>query len=144
MLTEHPKWQRRWLVGHMPSSIRFQLLSFPVPNLPPVHGGLLIEEVRSTPLYWTMQEDFVPAPKSLAEVENLIIALYEPSNSQLVPVIQSKLQSLQKSPEGWQLADALLNSTDDKVRFFAALTFTVKLNSDWSVMAVESIRGPPW
>lgn len=81
-----------------------------------------------------MQEDIVQTPKSLAEVESLIKALYEPSNSQLVAVIQSKLQLLQKSPEGWQLADALLNSNDDKVRFFGALTFTIKLNSDWSVM----------
>ena len=83
-----------------------------------------------------MQEELVPTPQSLAEVENLIKALYEPSNGHLVPVIQSKLQSLQKSPEGWQLADALLNSDDDKVKFFGALTFTVKLNSDWSVMTV--------
>ena len=81
-----------------------------------------------------MQEDIVQTPKSLAEVESLIKALYEPSNSRLVAVIQSKLQLLQKSPDGWQLADALLNSNDDKVRFFGALTFTIKLNSDWSVM----------
>lgn len=81
-----------------------------------------------------MQQELVPDPKSLADVENLIKALYVPSNHQLVPNIQSKLQLLQKSSDGWQLADALLNSNDDKVRFFGALTFTIKLNSDWSVM----------
>ena len=82
-----------------------------------------------------MQQELVPEPTSLVEVENLIKALYIPSNQELVPNIQSKLQLLQKSSDGWQLADALLNSDDDKVRFFGALTFTVKLNSDWSVMA---------
>lgn len=81
-----------------------------------------------------MQQELVPEPKSLADVENLIKALYVPSNHQLVPNIQSKLQLLQKSSDGWQLADALLNSNDDKVRFFGALTFTIKLNSDWLVM----------
>ena len=81
-----------------------------------------------------MQQELVPEPTSLAEVENLIKALYVPSNHQLVPNIQSKLQLLQKSSDGWQLADTLLNSEDDKVRFFGALTFTVKINSDWSVI----------
>jgi hypothetical protein len=41
------------------------------------------------------------------------------------------LQRLQRSPEGWQLADALLSSEEERVRFFGALTFTVKLNADW-------------
>ena len=86
-----------------------------------------------------MQADIVQTPRSVTEVENLVKALYDPSNSQLVPVIQSKLQLLQKSPEGWQLADALLNSNDDKVRFFGALTFTIKLNSDWLVSALLAI-----
>lgn len=45
--------------------------------------------------------------------------------------IQDALQKLQRSPDGWRLADALLGSEDDKVRFFGALTFTIKLNADW-------------
>jgi hypothetical protein len=43
------------------------------------------------------------------------------------------LQGLQVSQDGWQLADELMKSGDTNVRFFAALTFTIKLNNDGSV-----------
>lgn len=48
----------------------------------------------------------------------------------MIAKIQETLQRLQKSAEGWQLASSLLDSSDEKVKFFGALTFTVKLNSD--------------
>lgn len=40
------------------------------------------------------------------------------------------MQKLQKSPEGWQIAEGLLARQADNVRFFGALTFIVKLNTD--------------
>lgn len=42
------------------------------------------------------------------------------------------MQSLQRSQQGWQFADALLQSQDANVRFFGALTFTIKINQDWN------------
>lgn len=54
-----------------------------------------------------------------------------PGSPKKIGRIQETLQRLQKSPEGWQMADALLGCNDDKVRFFGALTFTVKINQDW-------------
>ncbi|KAI9677472.1 MAG: hypothetical protein M1817_006426 [Caeruleum heppii] len=75
-----------------------------------------------------------PIPSSLAEVELLVGRLYSPLSPSQVAQDQETLQWLQRSPDGWQLADALLQSPDDKVRFFGALTFTVKLNSDWETL----------
>jgi len=57
--------------------------------------------------------------------------LYVPGSPKKIGKIQETLQRLQRSPEGWQMADALLSCDDDKVRFFGALTFTVKINQDW-------------
>lgn len=75
----------------------------------------------------------INAPQSIAEVEQLVKRLYQPGNPELIATIQHQLQQLQKSNDGWQLADALLSSEDVNVRFFGALTFTVKLNNDGSV-----------
>ena len=61
----------------------------------------------------------------------LIQKLYSPGTPQEISKIQDILQNLQRSQEGWQFADALLQSLDDKVRFFGALTFTIKINHDW-------------
>jgi len=55
----------------------------------------------------------------------------------VIATINDQLQQLQHSAEGWQLADALLGSEDANVRFFAALTFIVKLNNDGSVSDPE-------
>ncbi|KAI9818503.1 MAG: hypothetical protein M1827_000562 [Pycnora praestabilis] len=74
------------------------------------------------------------------EVEELVKRLYLPESPVLIGKIQSVLHNLQRSPEGWQLADALLGSHDDKVRFFGALTFTVKLNADWDSLDQENVQ----
>ncbi|QIW99838.1 hypothetical protein AMS68_005356 [Peltaster fructicola] len=82
------------------------------------------------------------APQSIADVESLIKRLYTPGEQHVV--IQQQLQDLQKSPDGWQLGDALLSSTDVNVRFFGALTFTVKLNGpfddDTAVAVLERLK----
>lgn len=79
----------------------------------------------------------VAAPQSMAEVEHLVKRLYQPGSPRTITQINDQLQQLQLSPEGWQIADALLGSNDANVRFFAALTFTVKLNNDGSVLDPE-------
>ncbi|KAI9784990.1 MAG: hypothetical protein M1839_001186 [Geoglossum umbratile] len=77
---------------------------------------------------------------SISEVEQLVKRLYLPGTPWEITSIQETLQRLQRSPEGWQLADTLLGRDDDKVRFFGALTFTVKLNSDWETLEPDSIQ----
>ncbi|KAL8907382.1 MAG: hypothetical protein Q9207_001432 [Kuettlingeria erythrocarpa] len=71
------------------------------------------------------------------QVEHLINQLYQSGNPQEVAAIQGRLQELQRSSQGWQLADALLQSQHENVRFFGALTFTIKINNDWDVLEVE-------
>ena len=79
----------------------------------------------------------VTAPQSVAEVEQLVKRLYKPGPATLATQIADQLQQLQLSQDGWKLADELMASDDANVRFFAALTFTVKLNNDGSVSDLE-------
>jgi len=60
----------------------------------------------------------------------LITALYSPGPPDRIRQIQEVLQRVQKSPEGWQLAESLLSNPDEKIKFFGALTFIVKLNTE--------------
>jgi len=60
----------------------------------------------------------------------LILQLYHPGAPEKVARTQETLQKLQRSPEGWQLANSLLANENEQVRFFGALTFIVKLNTD--------------
>jgi hypothetical protein len=69
-------------------------------------------------------------PLSLEEIEKLVKILYDPGHAKKVTETEATLRVLQRSPQGWEIGDALLNSTDENVRFFGALTLTVKLNSD--------------
>ncbi|KAK3313452.1 armadillo-type protein [Apodospora peruviana] len=72
----------------------------------------------------------LPLPTSLGEVESLIRALYQPNQPETISQIQDVLQRLQRSPQGWQLAQSLFANRDDNIRFYAALTIIVKLNRD--------------
>ncbi|KAF2263831.1 ARM repeat-containing protein [Lojkania enalia] len=69
-------------------------------------------------------------PLSLEEIEGLVKTLYDPGHAKKVQETEATLRVLQRSPQGWEIGDALMNSTDENVRFFGALTFTVKLNAD--------------
>ncbi|PQE11950.1 importin 13 protein [Rutstroemia sp. NJR-2017a BVV2] len=60
----------------------------------------------------------------------LIQQLYKPNPPERVSKIQETLQKLQRSPDGWDLANGLLGKESENVKFFGALTFTVKLNTD--------------
>ncbi|KFX90214.1 hypothetical protein V490_06567 [Pseudogymnoascus sp. VKM F-3557] len=71
-----------------------------------------------------------PIPRSLKDVEELVTELYQPGDPKRIAHIQEALHTLQRSADGWQLANSLLQSSDEKVQFFGALTFTVKLNTD--------------
>ncbi|KAA8641852.1 putative importin 13 [Aspergillus tanneri] len=69
------------------------------------------------------------------EAKTLVSQLYDSANTgnpSKIKAIQEHLQILQKGPHAWIIASYLLNddaSTD--LRFFGALTFTVKINQDW-------------
>ena len=68
--------------------------------------------------------------KAVSNILQLIIQMYQPGAGSKVSRAQETLQRLQRSPEGWQLAQGLLGSKEETVRFFGALTFIVKLNTD--------------
>jgi hypothetical protein len=69
-------------------------------------------------------------PLPYEEIERLVKSLYEPGQAKKIAQTEATLRVLQRSPQGWQIADALLKSENEQVRFFGALTLTVKLNAD--------------
>ncbi len=73
------------------------------------------------------------APSSISDVEQLITQLYKPGPAAQYGRINDQLLLLQRSSAGWRLADELMASEDTNVRFYAALTFVIKLNNDGSV-----------
>lgn len=72
---------------------------------------------------------------TLADYERLVQSLYEPGAD--VARINAVLTSCQRSPQGWHFADKLLESKHANARFFGALTFTVKINTDWNTLSAE-------
>ncbi|KAK4190430.1 putative importin [Podospora australis] len=83
----------------------------------------------------------LPLPTSLDEVEQLIRALYQPNTPETISKIQEVLQRLQRSPEGWQLAQSLIAHREDNIRFYAALTLIVKLNRDSASLSEDDASG---
>jgi hypothetical protein len=69
-------------------------------------------------------------PLGFDEIEELVKSLYNPGNAKKISQNEATLRILQRSPQGWEIADALLKSNNEQVRFFGALTLTVKLNAD--------------
>jgi hypothetical protein len=69
-------------------------------------------------------------PLPYEEIERLVKSMYEPGQAKKISETEATLRVLQRSPQGWQIADALLKSDNEQARFFGALTLTVKLNAD--------------
>ncbi|KAI9929911.1 hypothetical protein MW887_011721 [Aspergillus wentii] len=68
------------------------------------------------------------------EARTLVSQLYDPANAgnpAKIKLIQEHLQVLQKGPQAWLIANSLLGHENTDLRFFGALTFTVKINQDW-------------
>ncbi|RMJ21414.1 hypothetical protein PHISP_07717 [Aspergillus sp. HF37] len=68
------------------------------------------------------------------DARTLVSQLYDPANAgnpTKINFIQEHLQALQKGPHAWLIANDLLGSDNAGLRFFGALTFTVKINHDW-------------
>ncbi|KAL3425767.1 hypothetical protein PVAG01_02558 [Phlyctema vagabunda] len=81
--------------------------------------------------------DEIIYPSSIQEVESLVLQLYQPGPPQKLVKIQETLQTLQRSSEGWQLANRLLENPNEQIRFFGALTFIVKLNTDYQSLSED-------
>ena len=47
--------------------------------------------------------------------------------------IERRVQNLQREFSGWRLGVDLLSNEDPLVRFYGALTLTIKINADWYV-----------
>jgi hypothetical protein len=71
----------------------------------------------------------------------LIRALYQPNPPETISKIQEVLHRLQRSPEGWQLAQSLIAHREDEIRFYAALTVIIKLNRDSAGLGEDDARG---
>ncbi|KAI1384480.1 ARM repeat-containing protein [Hypoxylon trugodes] len=74
--------------------------------------------------------DNVIASIPLHEVGRLVHELYKPIPPETFNRIQEILLAIQKSPRGWEVAQALTGQPDADVKFYGALTFTVKLNTE--------------
>ncbi|KIW98401.1 uncharacterized protein Z519_00061 [Cladophialophora bantiana CBS 173.52] len=67
-------------------------------------------------------------------MEQLIVELHNPSNQsspERVNEIQKQIQRLQREKSAWQLALNLLHHGEATIRFYGALTLTIKINADW-------------
>ena len=67
-------------------------------------------------------------------MEQLIGELYDPLNQsspERINEVQKQIQLLQREKSAWQLGLDLLNHGEATVRFYGALTLTIKINADW-------------
>lgn len=67
-------------------------------------------------------------------MEHLIKDLNDPVNqasSGRIQAIQRQIQQLQREKSAWQTGLDFLQHEDAIIRFYGALTLTVKINADW-------------
>ncbi|KAI8589630.1 armadillo-type protein [Geranomyces variabilis] len=77
---------------------------------------------------------------SLAQVKEAIEILYSPvSGGSDKTAAQLWIQNLQKQPAAWGIASQLLRSETPTFRFFGALTFQLKLATEWHTLSAEQI-----
>ncbi|KIW09125.1 uncharacterized protein PV09_00067 [Verruconis gallopava] len=63
------------------------------------------------------------------EVEELVLRFYQPGNPHDIKQIEAQLREIQRSPQGWEMADYLLGRDHSSLQYFGALTFHMKLNT---------------
>lgn len=67
-------------------------------------------------------------------MEHLIKELNNPANqasSDRIRAIQRHIQQLQREKSAWQTGLDFLSHDDALIRFYGALTLTIKINADW-------------
>lgn len=70
------------------------------------------------------------------EMEQLVRELNNPRNQsapEVIDLIQKRIQRLQREPPAWQMGIDLLSHDEAVMRFYGALTLTIKINADWYV-----------
>ena len=68
------------------------------------------------------------------DLEKLIHELNNPANQsapESVNQIQTQIQQLQREKSAWKLGLDFLQHSESVIRFYGALTLTVKINADW-------------
>lgn len=68
------------------------------------------------------------------QLEQLIRELNSPRNQgapDRIFEIQTQIQRLQRDRSAWQIGLDLLDHDEPQIRFFGALTLTIKVNADW-------------
>lgn len=79
-------------------------------------------------------QPFLLTADRLLIMEPLIRALNDPKNQSsptLIHETQKQLQILQREPSSWQASLDLLHKDEAVMRFYGALTLTIKINADW-------------
>ncbi len=67
-------------------------------------------------------------------MDRLIDQLHSPANQsspERINEIQTQIQRLQREKSAWQMGLELLHHAEAIVRFYGALTLTIKINADW-------------
>ncbi|KAI1322816.1 armadillo-type protein [Xylariaceae sp. FL0255] len=75
-------------------------------------------------------ENDIPLPTTPAEVAKLLQELNTSNSPEKIQDLGNVFQRVQKGPHGWEIADGLLGNSDENIRFYGVLTFTVKLNTE--------------
>jgi hypothetical protein len=69
-------------------------------------------------------------------MEQLIKRLHDTSHAPSpgdIQEIQGRIQNLQRESSGWSVGLDLLANEQPLIRFYGALTLTIKINADWFV-----------
>ncbi|KAF2434747.1 ARM repeat-containing protein [Tothia fuscella] len=77
--------------------------------------------------------------RALEHVEQLILRMLQPGTPTEIHQIDNDIRQMQRSPGGWEMANFLLGRNNTHVRYFGALTFQIKINSDSENLSDEDI-----
>ena len=73
-------------------------------------------------------------------MDQLILELNAPSNqasSERIQHIQKQIQQLQREKAAWQAGLDFLHREEAVLRFYGALTLTIKINADWFASCLQ-------
>jgi hypothetical protein len=71
--------------------------------------------------------------EKVSDMEKLIDELLDPttrSTPRRIEEVQKEIQGLQRGTAGWQLGLELLKGSSSQLRFYGALTLTIKIRTD--------------
>jgi hypothetical protein len=65
--------------------------------------------------------------------------MLQPGSPAEIHELDSRIRAAQRSERGWEIANYLLGCASSQVRYFGALTFQIKINSDSNTLGDEDI-----